>query len=107
MSKKASNFSKQAAERLYTALKSGGLLSDFDETSGLLYVEAELCKILLDYTHGCLLSAQKKESDITEYELLLLKHKNKQTFLVEYTQRTGCNNTQAEKIYNSLRQKVK
>lgn len=100
--KKPSVFISNAAESLSANIKQKYNISD---ESLDFFLQSELFKIIIDYTQ-CYLAAPKDNQELTEFELLLIKHKNKQAFLTSYSQRTGQDASMAEKVYNKLRQKL-
>jgi len=100
--KKPSIFISNAAETLSTNLKQKYHISDESLDH---FLQTELFKIIIDYTQ-CYLAAPKDNQELTEFELLLIKHKNKQAFLSAFSQRTGHDASVAEKVYNKLRQKL-
>jgi hypothetical protein len=100
--KKPSVFISNAAEALATNLKQKYDISNEDLNS---FLQAELFKIVIDYTQYYL-TAPKENQQLTEYEMLLVKHKNKQAFLTAYCQRTEQDSSVAEKLYNKVRQKL-
>jgi hypothetical protein len=99
--KKPSAFVSAAAETLSSTLRQRYQIDDVDLTS---FMQLELYKIIVDYTQFFM--APKDNEELTEYELLLIKHKNKQAFLSTYSERTGQDIRFGEKVYNKIRQKL-
>jgi hypothetical protein len=101
MSKKPSLFVTKAAATLFQELQSKYQLPE----NAAPEIELLLYKIIVDYT--CQFMTSSKENvEITEYEMLLLRHKNKQAFIAALQSRTGCAELQAERVYDKLRQKL-
>jgi len=99
--KKPSAFVSAAAEALSTSLQQRYQIDDAALSS---FVQLELYKIIVDYTQFFM--SPKDNEDLTEYELLLIKHKSKQAFLSTYSERTGQDIRFGEKVYNKIRQKL-
>ena len=99
--KKPSAFITSAALTLSETLKQRYSLDDENLPN---FLQLELYKIMVDYTQYFM--APKENQELTEYELLLIKHKNKQAFLSAYSQRTEQDAQFGEKVYNKMRQKL-
>lgn len=95
-------FISNAAETLSENIKQKYHITDESLNS---FLQTELLKTIIDYTQ-CYLTAPKENQELTEYEMLLVKHKNKQAFFTAYCQRTEQDSSIAEKLYNKVRQKL-
>lgn len=103
MSKKASDFIVRASADLFAVLQSNYSLPE--EAANLL--QLELFKIIVDYNQVLIPKEPKSESQpVNEYEMVLAKHKNRASFLATYSERTGCSEAQATRVYDKLRQKL-
>ena len=100
--KKPSVFISNAVETLSANLKQKYNIADENLS---FFLQSELFKIIIDYTQYYFTSP-KDNQELTEYEMLLIKHKNKQAFLTAYSQRTEQDGSFAEKVYNKVRQKL-
>lgn len=67
-------------------------------------LQLEIFKIVTDYSQ--FMFNAKENIELTEYEMLLIKHKNRQAFLSAFCQRTGQDVKVGEKFYDKIRQKL-
>lgn len=99
--RKPSTFICNAAEALSCALAQKYSIEDAKLNE---FLQLELFKIITDYSQYFFNT--KENLELTEFELLLVKHKNKQAFLSAFCERTGQDTKIGEKMYDKVRQKL-